>query len=153
MVTPAAPQPLTPRGRQELGERTLEAALNLAVLVRDEGADACVVFVWSLPQDQQDALPYLLAALVPVDRPVVELLDWITWDEHGRPLPGTAPARPRVRVRPGVPACVVRRVPATPATAKRHRDHGQPLCDPCQEAERVYRRNLYLAKKRTTRAA
>ncbi|WP_043636866.1 helix-turn-helix domain-containing protein [Nonomuraea candida] len=143
----ATPRRVTDRRRERIAQRTLQAALNLAMLVRDEDADACQAFVQSLPRDQQDALPYVLAALVPMDRPVSALLDWITWDENGRPLPGAAP------VPPGTPTCVAKRVPATPATAKWHRDQGRPLCDPCREAESAYRRDLYQAKKRRTRAA
>ncbi|MFC4014630.1 hypothetical protein ACFOY2_45920 [Nonomuraea purpurea] len=143
---PATTPRFSLRRRQGLAERTLEAALTMAVMIRDEDAAACHAFVQSLPRDQQAALPYVLAALVPVDRPRDELLEWITWDEHGRPIPG-------VPVPTGVPLCVTRRVPATPATAKRHRDQRQPLCDPCRDAESTYRRNLYQANKRRTRAA
>ncbi|MFG6197785.1 hypothetical protein [Nonomuraea sp. JJY05] len=145
-VPATTPRKFSLRRRQGVAERTLEAALTLAVMIRDEDADACQKFVQSLPRDQQAALPYILAALVPVDRPRNELLEWITWDEHGRPIAG-AP------VQVGTRMCVACRVPATPTTARRHRQHGQPLCDPCRDAERTYRRNLYQAKNRRTRAA
>ncbi|GAA2692182.1 hypothetical protein GCM10010412_082940 [Nonomuraea recticatena] len=137
-VEPAASTPLSRRQRQRLGERTLQAALNLALLVRDEDSASCQAFVQSLPQAERDALPYILAALVPVDRPASELLEWITWDERGRPIG---------------PQCQTRHVPATPATAKRHRDHGEQLCPQCREAEQRYRRNLYLTSKSRKRAA
>ncbi|MBG0818963.1 hypothetical protein [Planomonospora sp. ID82291] len=139
---PAAPAPLDDRQRQRLAERTLQAALNLAVMVRDEDATACREFVTSLPADQRDALPYVLAALIPVDQPVDALLEWITWDERGRPLN-----------QPTTPRCTATRAPAAPATAKQHRDRAEPLCIPCQDAERTYRRDLYRTKKRRTRAA
>lgn len=147
---PPVPAMLTDQQRQRLGDRTLQAALDLALMIRDQDADACQQYVQSLPQDQRDALPYVLAALVPVDQPVNRLLDWITWDEEGRPIPEARRQLDRAARRA---KCITSGEIATNATAKRHRAAGQRLCAPCQQAENRYRQDLYQAKKRRTRAA
>ncbi|MGW2221284.1 hypothetical protein ACWCSD_40405 [Nonomuraea sp. NPDC001684] len=149
-AVPATPAPLTDRQRQQLGERTLEAALTLAVMIRDQDADTCRDFVQALPHEQRDALPYILAAIVPVDQPVTRLLEWITWDEDGRPIPD---ARQQVAKAARKAKCVTGGETATHTTASRHRRAGQPLCVPCQQAENLHRQDLYQAKKRRTRAA
>lgn len=142
---PPAPTSLTSRQRQSLGSRTLQAALDLATMIRDQDADACHTFIQSLPQDEQAALPYILAALVPVDQPVNRLLDWVTWDDDGRPIPDArrqlATAARRVK-------CLTSGEIATHTTANRHRRRAERLCMPCQQAENRHRQDLYQQKRR-----
>ncbi|WP_449065598.1 hypothetical protein [Planomonospora algeriensis] len=130
---------LVERQRQRLAERALKTALAFAALVRDQDAAGCRDFLAGLPADERAALPYLLAALVPVDEPVTALLDWITWDEDG--------FQTRPRPDPGPVLCAVHRVPASPAAAKRHRHLKEPVCAPCRKAERAYRRALRQSRR------
>ncbi|MER5649689.1 hypothetical protein [Streptosporangium sp. NPDC002524] len=155
------------RHRDNLARHLLKVALHLACMVRDEEPAAVAAYLSELPQVERDHLPIILAALVDVDRTEEELLAWITWDAHGRALPG-APATPapptaeHARPRPLRPMKPVEACPSL-AAAKRHREQGEPLCDGCRETEtaynRAYERNHRKPRKprkkqraRTTRA-
>lgn len=77
------------RDEQRAGDkaqRMLDIALDLACAVRDEDRDQLAERLSHVRERDKDALIIVLAALVPVDRPVSELLAWVEWDEHGRPL-------------------------------------------------------------------
>lgn len=87
---------LTARQRGELAERMVPVAAALACAVRDEDAHAIAGMIAGLSGQETAGLLVVLAAMVPVDQPVGDLLDWISWDENGRPLPGTVPLLPQM---------------------------------------------------------
>lgn len=68
------------RRNERLAERLLPKALELVCLVRDEGPDAIGAWLAKLNRAERRALPVILAAMVPDDQPIDELLGWISWD-------------------------------------------------------------------------
>ena len=131
--------------RGELAERLVPKALELAGLVHGDG-DALEIgrFLRSLPVDEREALPVILAGLVPVDRPQSELLAYVTWDEYGRPLAAPVPgdADPV-----GASGPAVRFPCGTYAAFRRHENRGELVDDECGEAARVYYRERYHRRK------
>ena len=73
-------------------ERLVGAALQLAVVVHDEERDSVARHLEAIDPADRDALLVVMAGLIDVSRPVGDLLDWVTWDENGKPLP-PAPKR------------------------------------------------------------
>lgn len=71
----------------KLAERMVPNAIALACAVRDEGPESIGEFLAGFGAREKDALLVVLAAMVPVDQSPQALLSWISWDEHGRPLP------------------------------------------------------------------
>jgi hypothetical protein len=82
--------------RGDLAEQLVPKALELVDLVHGDGdADTIGWFLRGLLREERDALPVILAALVPMDCSAAELLAFITWDEHGQPLGDTPLVLPR----------------------------------------------------------
>jgi hypothetical protein len=52
-------------------------AMRLAGIVHDEGPDAGAELLKSLTGEQRQALPFILAAMIPVDKTAGELLGWV----------------------------------------------------------------------------
>jgi hypothetical protein len=82
----------------DLAESLVDTAGELAFLVRTEGRDAIGAWLDShglirgaTVTDATRAFLVVLAAMIPVDATLAERLDWVTWDEFGQQLPGTAP--------------------------------------------------------------
>jgi hypothetical protein len=93
------PQPgpvLTAREKGELAERMVPEAIALACAVRDGEAGEIAALIGARTRQELMGLLVVMAAMVPVDQPVSDLLDWVTWDETGRPLPGTTPMLPQM---------------------------------------------------------
>jgi hypothetical protein len=87
------PERVKAAARGRLAARLVPKALELACLVHGDGdAEAIGRFLGGLPERERAALPVILAALVDVDRPVSDLLAYVTWDEFGCPLPGSRSA-------------------------------------------------------------
>jgi hypothetical protein len=86
--------------RGDLAERMVPHASHLAFLVRTEGRERIGTWldVHGITDPETRALLVVLAAMVPVDLTEEQMLDWITWDEQGRPLDGTIPLLPAVAV-------------------------------------------------------
>jgi hypothetical protein len=86
--------------RGDLAESLVPVAAELAWLVRDEGREA--IGKWldehGITDDAARALLVVLAAMVPAGAAAEQLLDYVTWDEDGRPLDGTAPLFPALPV-------------------------------------------------------
>jgi hypothetical protein len=83
--------------RGDLAESMVMPAMELAFLVRDEDRETIGAWMDScgIPADQPvRALLVVLAAMVDVDRAADDLLAYVTWDEHGRPLEGMTPVLP-----------------------------------------------------------
>jgi hypothetical protein len=111
---PAAMDRQAARRRGDLAERLIPKALDLAGLVHGDGdVKAVGRFLAALSPLEREALPVILAGLVPVDLTLDRLLEYVTWDEHGRPL------------RPPVPPC------GTPAALWNHQVEGQLVDDDC----------------------
>jgi hypothetical protein len=68
------------RRNERLAERLLPKAQELVCLVRDEGPDSIGEWLAGLSKTETQALAVILAAMVPDDKPVDELLAWIQWD-------------------------------------------------------------------------
>jgi len=131
------PEALTPHRQEtpgELAERLIPVATDLVIRVHDEGRDSAGQLLSSLTDTDRWALLIVLAAMVPPDAPVGDLLAWVTWNEHGHP-----PGRPARTLRP----C------GTHAAFVRHKARGEPPCAACIHAERAYQR----ARPRRQRAA
>jgi len=136
--------------RGELAERLVPKALELACMVHGDGdAGAIGRFLRSLPADERDALPVILAGLVPVDRPLAELLEFVTWDEYGRPLPASAPDDSNPV---GASGPAVRFPCGTYAAYRRHENRGELVDDDCARAARVYYRERYERRKKARKA-
>lgn len=108
-VTALHPERNKAAARGDLTQRLVDVAGDLAILVRDEGADKIARFLAGYTLAEKDALLIVLAAMVPIDDATTgDLLAWVTWDEHGQPLDGAAPAvarhRPEPESEPRMPA-------------------------------------------------
>ena len=127
--------PLTEPARLgELAERLVPVAASFVGVVRDEDRDAVTAFIAERTQHERDALLVILAAMIPDALSPADLLSWVTWDEHGAPLPpktvfvlhegrrrrGPAPLPPGELAPCG-----------TPTAAKRHYAKGEKPCEPC----------------------
>ncbi|GAA2411274.1 hypothetical protein GCM10010404_81500 [Nonomuraea africana] len=141
--------------RQRLAKHLVKVASYFAFLIRDQGPDAAAAYKATLPQVEQDNLPYLLAAMVDIDRTEEELLAWITWDEEGRPLPG-APQTPHIPAERAEPRRMrppgVRSPCPSAAALKRHRELSEPPCDACRAHEQAVQRSQY-ERRKTSRSA
>jgi hypothetical protein len=130
--------------KARLAERMIPSAMELACMVRDEDAKSIGSWIRSLSAAEKDALLVVLAAMVPVDRTPQELLEHVTWDEHGRALPAGAEMvlwTPQRRVRQNLRPC------GTPAAIARHYAHGEPLCEACGAVRKERRAAEYARKK------
>lgn len=78
---------MTPADLGELAGRLVPVAARLAAMVREEDREAIGTYLASLGEAERWALPVVLAAMVPADQTPAQLLEWVTWDEHGKPLP------------------------------------------------------------------
>lgn len=76
-------------------ERLTQAAIELALTVHDEDRDAIAARLAGIKPADIPGVLVCLAALVDVDRPVTDLLAWVTWDEDGKP---TQPRRRKIDV-------------------------------------------------------
>lgn len=113
----------------EYADWLAEVASELAQRVRDDDPEANARWLRNtVPnRDDRDRLLFALAAAVPDDRSWLALTAWTVQSQPARKL---APH-------------------GTAAAAKRHRYHGEPLCDDCVVSERVRERE----RKRAQRAA
>jgi hypothetical protein len=82
-IVPAQPR-TSLAAHRALVEDTLGVALMLTGMVRDEGPAAAAGYLAGLPADQLAVLPFLLAALVDVDRTARELVAWTGWAQPVR---------------------------------------------------------------------
>ncbi|MFD4394701.1 hypothetical protein [Kitasatospora sp. NPDC058478] len=70
----------------DTAERLLPIAAGLACIVRGEGGPREIAHILGeLGDHERDVMIVVLAGLVDPDRPVAEVLGYLTWDEHGRP--------------------------------------------------------------------
>lgn len=122
--------------RGELAAALVPVAADLVYRVHEGSRGTVGALLHSLTGEQLRALPVVLAAMVDPDRSLGELLGWVTWDEHGRPLPGAPPAAPQPAAGP---ARAVRPC-GTHTASSRHRNRGEDPCPRCRDAERAYQR-------------
>lgn len=128
-----------------LAARLVPVAAAFVGTVRDEDREGVTEFLAALTGDERAALPVILAAMVPDDRSPAELLAWVTWDEHGRPLPEPATEmasrRRYARTAPLTPC-------PSPAAYKRHLTNGEDgrACG-CLDAENASQRARRAARK------
>jgi len=135
---------MTPEARAEaerlgqLAEDCVPLATELVVLVRDEGRTEIARFLRRLTGEQRTALLVVLAAMVPVDEPVTELLSWVTWDAGAGPAAGAVFPGPGRRREP----C------GTMAAVRRHRRNREPLDRSCKQADERHSADTYDPQKR-----
>jgi len=128
-------------------------AMQLAATVRDEDRASVAVHLEGLTPPELRALCVVLAAMVDIDATAGDLLAWVTWDEHGRPLrPGTelvmaSPRLPRDTVLAEMPPC------GSQGAVSRHYRLGEPLDPACREQDRQRQRDARTARKETRDAA
>lgn len=112
----------------DLAEAMVPVACELACLVRDGDADGITVMAESRGWDlETKALMVVLAAMVPDDGQVGDLLAWtgdleviMAWRQE--PLPMAVPGRP------------VTEPCGTPAAHRRHERRGEPIDAACERA-------------------
>lgn len=120
-----------------LAERLVPVAASFVSVVRDEDRDAITAFLAKRTAHERDALLVILAAMIPDDRTPADLLSWVTWDEHGYPLPpDTVLVLHQGGRKPGpAPKPPGELAPCGTATAaKRHYANGERPCEPCRAA-------------------
>jgi hypothetical protein len=133
---------VTPTERADLAESLVPVAAELAFLIRDEGREAIGewldchgVIPGARITEATRAFLVVLAAMVRADVTQEELLEWITWDEHGRPL------------EPPAPPC------GTFRAFRRHKRAGELVDDKCQQAAREYWHERERLRKKPARRA
>uniref|UniRef100_UPI003F49745A hypothetical protein n=1 Tax=Streptosporangium sp. CA-235898 TaxID=3240073 RepID=UPI003F49745A len=141
------PPPLTPQERQNLARDLIPLAMRLVGIVHEEGPDATAEFLAGLTAEQQYALPIILAAMVPDDRTPAELLGWyeVRLSDLKKRRRSTA-SLPEGETQPAGTVVDLQPCPS-PAAYKRHLARGEQACDPCKEASRRYRQELYQTRK------
>jgi hypothetical protein len=120
----------------DLAERLIPKALDLVMRVRDEGRESIGAFLGSLSELERHALPVVLAAMVPPDRGVADLLDWLC---QPAPIRSPRPAAPRSSR--ALQPC------GTHAAFVRHKLNSETPDEECVQAERTYQ----ASRKRTIR--
>jgi len=122
---------LDAEARGQLAEQLIWTAIDFVGLVkRNGGAEAVGEFLDDLGDDERDALPVILAAMVDDDRTPDEMLSWVTWDEHGCPLKQPRSVTPRYRTKVDC---------GTAGAYRRHLELGEepdPACEQAAAAER-----------------
>lgn len=109
----------------------VQVAAQMAARVREETPEDNLAWLHAVTTaEEREALPWILAAAVPVDEPMRLLLAWCrpeirnaTWAEAESEAMAEGGKRP-------LQPC------GTRAAAKRHRYHKEELCAPCRRAER-----------------
>jgi hypothetical protein len=133
-------QPAEPQ--DALAASLIGPAMRLAGIVRDEDPEAGAELIRGLTAEQRGALPFILAAMVDVDRTAGELLAWVPGMDAPpvrlRALTPVAPAadllgsRRRRRGRRGDdPEC------GTPEGFRAHQGRAEDPCGPCGIAYRA----------------
>lgn len=117
----------------------IAVALEAVDAVRRIGVDGLTRNLARRSPDHVIRLAATLAALVPDDQPVSELLEWLHGDEDRASVRNYVPGRDPRLLKP----C------GTHAAFIRHQNRGEPVDEPCRIAERVYQRS----RKRRERAA
>ncbi|MFI6536608.1 hypothetical protein ACIBHY_29450 [Nonomuraea sp. NPDC050547] len=134
------------RNNDTYADTLVEIACELACAVRDDGPDAAARLLATLSTEDRDTLPIIMAAMIPVDLSVGDLLAWhtgVSLSPHGQ-VRLVADTRKRAnRRRRGLAAC------GTHTAFNRHKARGEELDDACKLGERIYQRN----RKRKQRAA
>ncbi|QSI49931.1 hypothetical protein [Thermobispora bispora] len=76
----------SPRARDQFATRLVEIGMRLAGLVREHTPEDVAHFLHRMitPLDRA-YLPIIMGALTPVDRPLGDLLAWVTWGDTGDP--------------------------------------------------------------------
>jgi transcriptional regulator with XRE-family HTH domain len=94
-------EPLDAEDRGKLADRLADMALELAFVVRTEGRTeiARAVAAMHLAPWEKDAMLVVMAGLIPISQTKDQLLGWVTFDEHGRTLPGATPQIPEIPTR------------------------------------------------------
>ena len=128
-----------------LAESLIWTAVDLVGLVRGRGgAEAIGEFLAGLGDDERDALPVILAAMVDDGKTPDELLAWVDWDEEGRPLNGPRAVTPRWRTSVDC---------GTPGAFRRHLVAGEDPCDPCEQAAKAQQERRDEWKRQARQAA
>jgi hypothetical protein len=126
----------TERRYAELAERLVPIATELVARVHDEGRESAGQLLASLSDLERHALPVVLAAMVPLEGGVADLLDWVPLPDNARPLRGRA-----------LQPC------GTHAAFVRHKLRGEPVDEVCREGERRFQRARKRHVRRTGRPA
>lgn len=136
---------MTPQQRGNLARNSINRATELVCLVRDEGADTIGTWLNRLDRQALYGLTVTLAAMVPDDATVDELLAWIEWEPT--PVPINPPC-PRPRTLP-IPEHIRR----AHAAHERARRSGSDIPEDIRDGERIYQALRHAAKKRKQEVA
>lgn len=72
---------LNARAKARLAEKMIPLAADYACAMRDEDAEGLARRLESMSRQDLYALVTVLGAMVDVDQPVGDLLDWVTWED------------------------------------------------------------------------
>jgi hypothetical protein len=123
-------------------QASLDRAQHFIGLVRDYDPADSATYLQTLTPEQLWDLPFVLAALVPVDQTPAELLEWCDPERRRRERDLAEQVARQARITPLRPH-------GTHAAYVRHKNRDEQPCDSCVLAERVYQRN----RKRASRAS
>lgn len=141
---------MTPEERARLAEEDrlgdlaagmVDVAGDLAIAVREEDSDEIGRIITRIADGQPlpepvRALLTVMAGMLPIDdMSAADMLAWVRWDQHQRPLGGPVrevPVPGRYRQFDQLQPC------GTYAAFRRHEDRGELIDDECRAAARAY---------------
>lgn len=100
------PRPSSPTSRDALALSMVQFACNLAMTIRFDGPNAAAREVRKLSAAQARILPVVMAAMIPIDQNVNDLLAWVTTPgsaTNGTPAEVRKPRQHPARVRRRIP--------------------------------------------------
>ncbi len=133
-ILPARPD-MTPADMVKLADSLIGVGMRLAGMVHDEDPQDAAQFVAGLAPDRVWALPYVMAAMIDIERTATELLAWAPFTVPNGLVgaTGVAPSSVLLRARPRPTQTLEC---GTPAAWERHVAHGEEPCDACWIAHR-----------------
>ncbi|GHJ34275.1 hypothetical protein TPA0910_87080 [Streptomyces hygroscopicus subsp. sporocinereus] len=84
---------MTAEQRGDFVEALMPVAAGLAMAVREETPAEVKARLHELDRHELEAVAVVLAAMVDPDRPLIDALGWVDFDEHGEPLKGPQKSR------------------------------------------------------------
>jgi hypothetical protein len=142
------PSCLPPEQMSDTVDQVLGAAMRLAGIVHLEDPAESLALIAGLDGQQRALLPFILAALVDIDRTPGELLSWVPGYQAPKRLARATAAAP--------PSVLLDQVKARQHDAEcgthggflRHVKHGEPVDAECGIAEKAWRRTARPKRRR-----
>lgn len=119
---------MTPAELVQLADSLIGVGMRLAGIIHDEDPAHAARLLDALTPDRQWALPFVMAAMVDVERSARELLEWAPFQTPGGLLGATSVAPAEVLLRATTKPSRVKEC-GTDAAWRRHKYHGEEPCD------------------------